>query len=146
MVAAAQVDLAEVLGALQPIEQLVHTRQRVLVLDGDVVQRAVVDAHAHGAILLLDEQDRRTERRLGRLDEAGLDQFLELLLQLGQLPGRHTERGPTRGLRAGHQLDLVVDLSRGGRPGWKLVGEDVPVLVHDGHSETIESRGLCGRG
>ena len=68
MVAAAQVDLAEVARTLQPIEQLVDARQRVAVLDGDVVQRAVVDAHAHGAILLLHEQDRRTE---GRLDWAG---------------------------------------------------------------------------
>ena len=101
MVAAAQVDLAEVLRALQPIEQLVDARQRVAVLDGDIVQRAIVDAHAHGTILLLHEQDRCTERRLARLDEAGLRQLLELLLELDQLRCTEPKGGPTGWSRVG---------------------------------------------
>ena len=37
----------------------------------------IINAHAHRAILLLDEQD-----SLAWLDEAGLDEFLQLFLEL----------------------------------------------------------------
>ena len=38
MVATAQIELAEVFGTMQPVKQLIHSRQWVLVLDGDLVQ------------------------------------------------------------------------------------------------------------
>ena len=50
-----KIDLTEVLRTLQPIEEFVHTRKSILVLDGDLVQCTVVDAHSHGAVLLLHE-------------------------------------------------------------------------------------------
>ena len=78
VVAGAEVNLGEVLGTLKAVEEFVDARQRVAVLDGDVVERAVVDAHARGAVLLLDEQDRSAEGRLGGLDEAGSSEFVEL--------------------------------------------------------------------
>ena len=96
MVAAAQVDLAEVLGSLQPIEQLIDQRKRIAVLDGDVVERTIVDTHAHGAIFLLDEQDRSAEGRLARLDEACLDEFLQLLLELLELSRTQANDRTTR--------------------------------------------------
>src|SRR6185437_11670388 len=76
MVTGPEIELREVLRALKPIEQLVDARQRVVVLDGHVVQRTVVDAHTQLAILLLHEQDGCTERRLTRLDATSPEQFL----------------------------------------------------------------------
>ena len=127
VVAAAQVDLAEVLRALQTVEQFVDTRQRVAVLDGDVVQRTIVDAHAHGAILLLHEQDGCTEWRLARLNEASLGQFLELLLQFGQLGGTQTEGGSAWRGRTGNELDTMVHLARWRQSRWQLLREHIAV-------------------
>jgi len=113
VVATTQIDLTEVLRALEPVEQLVDPRQRVAVLDRDVVQRTIVDTHTHGAILLLDEKDRGTERRLTRLDESGLGQLFELLLQLVQLRGTEAEGRTTLRDGTGYQLDTMIHFTRG---------------------------------
>ena len=44
MVALLEVHLGEVFSACQVVQQLVNARQRVLVLEGDSVECAVVDA------------------------------------------------------------------------------------------------------
>ena len=46
--------------------------------------------------------------------------------------------GRLGGVRAGDQLDLVIDLATRRQTWWQLIGEDVPVLFDDGHSEAIE--------
>ena len=89
MVAGAEVNLGEILGTLKAVEEFVDARQRVAVLDGDVVECAIVDAHASGSVLLLDEQDRSAEGRLGGLDEASGSEFVELRAEFSELRGGH---------------------------------------------------------
>ena len=74
--ARAQVDLAEVLGSLQPVEQIVSVRQRVAVAYRQVVQPAIVDAEAERAILLLGEDDVGAPRRLGGAQAAAVQVLL----------------------------------------------------------------------
>ena len=62
MVTGTKIDLAEYSRTVKSIEEFVDTRQRITVLDGDLVQRAIIDTHAHGTVLLLDEQYRSAER------------------------------------------------------------------------------------
>ncbi|CAN0904617.1 hypothetical protein LINGRAHAP2_LOCUS23192, partial [Linum grandiflorum] len=46
--------------ALDLIEQVINSRKRILVVDGDLVQPSVVDAHLHCAILVVHKEDRCT--------------------------------------------------------------------------------------
>ena len=85
MVAAAQVDLAEIASASQSVEQLVYARQRVRILDCDVIERAVVDAEAQAAVLLAREDDVGTPRRSGVDETSSVEVLLQLLLQLVEL-------------------------------------------------------------
>jgi hypothetical protein len=55
-----QVKRGEDLRSAQPIEHLRNERKRRMVLNGEVVQSAVVNAKAHTAVLLLCKEDRRT--------------------------------------------------------------------------------------
>jgi len=57
----------------------------VPVLDGDAVQLAIVDHHAQGTILLLDEQHWRGERALAGADEPLGGKVGQLFLELGVL-------------------------------------------------------------
>jgi hypothetical protein len=57
MVARARVQLGEQLGAVQFVEELVHHRNGERVLDGEGVQRPVVDAESPRPIRFLDEED-----------------------------------------------------------------------------------------
>ena len=56
VIAGMQVQLGEEHGAMQLIEELVDQRDQELVLGGLVIERAVVDAEAPGAVCLLDQQ------------------------------------------------------------------------------------------
>ncbi len=62
MEAGAQVDLTEESCAVYAVEQLVHQRQRVLVLDSDLVECAVVNDHTRRAVLLLHHERHRAVR------------------------------------------------------------------------------------
>ena len=55
MVAAAEVDLAKELRALELVEELVDHRDGVFVLDGALVESTVVDAEPPRSIMLLDK-------------------------------------------------------------------------------------------
>jgi hypothetical protein len=70
MIARAQIELGEELGAVQLVQQLVHHRDRVGVLDGDGVEGPVVDAEAPRAVGFLDQQDGGRERRRAPANEA----------------------------------------------------------------------------
>jgi len=56
-----QVELGEEAGAVELVEQLVDDGDRKRILDGERVQRTVVDAKAPCPVRLLDEDDRRGE-------------------------------------------------------------------------------------
>src|SRR4051812_31360204 len=58
VVAPMQVDLGEYFGTEEAVGEVVDEGNGEAVLDGDVVQGTVVDAHLEGTIFLLDKDDR----------------------------------------------------------------------------------------
>jgi len=66
----AEVELGEVLGPVELVEELVDHRDRELVLGRTVVERAVVDAEAPRLVRLPYQQDGCGERRGARPDDA----------------------------------------------------------------------------
>jgi NAD(P)H-hydrate repair Nnr-like enzyme with NAD(P)H-hydrate dehydratase domain len=61
MVAGPEIELGEEPGAMEFIQELVDDRDGECVLDGDGIQRAVVDAESPRAVCFLDEEDRGRE-------------------------------------------------------------------------------------
>ena len=57
VVARAEVQLGEELGAMQLIQQFIDQRNRVRVLDGDGIEGSVVDAEPPRSVGFLDEED-----------------------------------------------------------------------------------------
>ena len=84
-----QVDLREVFGPMQPVQQLVTAGQQRSVLDGDVIQSPVINTHPLTPILLLDEDDRCRVWRGRGLDETRFQQLTQLSLQLLQVRRTH---------------------------------------------------------
>ena len=66
VIAPTNVQLGEVTGAFELVEQLLDERKRVAVLDRHIVKLAVVLDGAERTILLFNEEKRRGHRRLGR--------------------------------------------------------------------------------
>ena len=140
----AEVDLAEVPGAHEPVEEIIHVRQRIAVAHGEIVEAAVVHAEAEGAVLLLGEDDVGAPGRLGGTQPPGVQVLLELVLQLVELARRHAAQRPRVRLGAGLQLDAVHDgpgrrrlrgVHRGelvGEDGLKLREEFLAQLLHPG--------------
>src|SRR5581483_5970934 len=56
VVSGSKIDLGEIGRSLQLVEQIINTRKRITVLDSNLVQLPVINAHAKRSILLLDEQ------------------------------------------------------------------------------------------
>jgi hypothetical protein len=125
VVTGAKVNLGEVSSALETVEEFVDARKRVAVLDRDVVESAIVNAHAGGAVLFLDKKNRSTEGRLGWLDKAGSLEFVELRAEFGEFGGAHVIRGATGWTSARKKFDFVIDFSLGWEAGRKLFGHDV---------------------
>ena len=61
------------------IKEVGDEGKRISVLPGDFVEPPVVDAETKGAVLLFDEKDRSTARRIGGMDEAGSEVLLDVL-------------------------------------------------------------------
>ncbi|GBG87495.1 hypothetical protein CBR_g45554 [Chara braunii] len=79
--AIAEVDLGEVFGSTEAIKKFGYPGKRVLVLDRDPVQGAVVRAHAEfRGVVLLDEETAGTEGGGARLNESFFKEFIELAL------------------------------------------------------------------
>ena len=119
MVGGAEVNLGEDLRATDLVEEFVDAGKRVLVLDGSLVECTVVDAHAHGAVLLLDKEDGSAEWRLAWDDITSVEEFLELGLEDLEFTWR--EAVDTSEWRGGSwdELDLVVH----GAAGREFLGE-----------------------
>ena len=81
MKAVAQVDRREELRAMRAVEQLVHQRQRVLVLHGHLVERAIVNHHARRSVLLHHDQRHAAVRRRRWLQDTGTQPIVNVLLQ-----------------------------------------------------------------
>lgn len=87
MVPTAQVDFGEEPGALQLVQEFIHHRNRERVLDGTIIEGAIVDVEMPTVIVLANQDHRGGERRR-RLPDDPLHQHvvaLALNLVLEQL-------------------------------------------------------------
>ena len=75
--APANIQLCEVLGAMELSDQLGNQWKWVFVFDSDRIESSVVLDEAEGSILLFDKEDWRCHRRLGQPDVSGVQGFLE---------------------------------------------------------------------
>jgi hypothetical protein len=66
MITGAKVNLREDFGTSQLIKKNIDSGKRVLVFDGDCIERSVIYAHPQATIFLLDKESRATPRRRAR--------------------------------------------------------------------------------
>ncbi|GBG82072.1 hypothetical protein CBR_g34352 [Chara braunii] len=112
--ATAEVDLGEVFGSTEAIKKFGYPRKRILVLDRDPVQGAVVRAHAEfRGVILLDEETTGTEGGGARLNESFFKEFIELALHFLDLGDGELVWGGARGGVAGLEIDGVGNTSVG---------------------------------
>ena len=79
MVCTLQVYAGEDSGTLQLVKQVINAGQGVPILLGLLVERTVVNAHAHGAVLLCHKYDRATIFTAAFLNEPFFKQHCDLL-------------------------------------------------------------------
>ena len=80
-----EIKLGEYLGTFELFEQLIDVGKWVLVLDGLLVHRTVINTKSVRSILLLHKKNTTTPRRRTRPDKTHFLLNIELLLQLLQL-------------------------------------------------------------
>ena len=131
VVAGTKVDLGEVPRTVETIQEVVNARDRVPVLDGDLVEGTVVHTQAEGSILLLHKEDWRSTVGCARSDEALAHVLLKLLEQLLVLLVAHPVRWQVGHLPTGLEVDGMIHLSLGGKAR-EVVGEDILELLKDG--------------
>ncbi|GBG87813.1 hypothetical protein CBR_g45969 [Chara braunii] len=109
-----EVDLGEVFGSTEAIKKFGYPGKRILVLDCDPVQGAVVRAHAElRGVVLLDEETAGTEGGGARLNESFFKEFTELALHFFGLGDGELVWGAARGGVAGLEIDGVGNTSVG---------------------------------
>ncbi|GBG86128.1 hypothetical protein CBR_g41031 [Chara braunii] len=129
--ATAEVDLGEVFGSTEAIKKFGYPGKRILVLDRDPVQGAVVCAHAEfRGIVLLDEETAGSEWGGARLNESFFKEFIELALHFF-------------GLEDG---ELVWGAARGGVAGLGIDGVGNTSVGRKARGDLFETRGLGGGG
>ena len=69
MVSGDQVELGEVTGTSEPIDELVDTRERMPVFLGDPIETPIVDTHPERTVGFLDKEDWSAIWRGARFDE-----------------------------------------------------------------------------
>jgi hypothetical protein len=115
---------------VRAIELLIEKWHRCLVLDRDVVQPAVVNAHPERSVLLLDKQHRRTERRCAATNEAAVQQQPHLPLELQALFVRKPVARPIGRPRARLEIDHVLHAALR-RHARRRLAEHVGKLIDD---------------
>jgi hypothetical protein len=66
MITRTKVHLREDFGSSQLIKKNIDSGKRVLVLDGDCIERSIIHTHSQATIFLFDEKSRTTPRRRAR--------------------------------------------------------------------------------
>ena len=140
VIATEQIDLAPVRRTVQLVQELVHTRQGIRVLDSELVKGAVVHTKAQTTSLLAGKEDGRTKGRGGGADPATVKVVLKLALQFLKLSGGHAILTLLGDLSVGDEGNTVVAVTGGRETGW--FGEHISVAVQDG----LEGRWGEGRG
>lgn len=139
VVARAQIQLGEETGAVELVEELLDHRNWELILDGALVEGAVVHAEKSRAVVFLDEEDGCGERRGARADDALVQHGGHLALQLILLELWVVVRAYRCRRRARQQVSSVVTLACRQKAGGR--GEDI---VEGGQEGVQHGRGrLC---
>ena len=90
MVTRSKIDGREARGTVQPIQQIVYTRDGVLVDNCVTVKIAEVNAHPHGPISLLNKEQGMAIGRRTLADPTTGEQLIDLLLTFREFEGRHS--------------------------------------------------------
>jgi hypothetical protein len=131
-----EVDLSEHFRTKESVGEVINEGDGESVLDGDVVESAVVDAHTQCAVFLLDEDHGGTEGGHAGFDRSVLKESVEFFPHGIQFQRRETIDGTPRGGVAGFEGDAVVDVALRRKFQGKFVGKNV--------SEFAEQRGHTG--
>ena len=123
-----EVELGEVLGTAESVDELVDTREGVPVLLGDAVESSIVHTHAKGAVLLFDEEDGGTVWRGRWLDEALAEKVIQLLLEFVEFSNRETDDRSEGWVSGWICLDLHGIASIGWQTGGERRGKDIRVF------------------
>src|SRR5215203_7386886 len=113
-----EVDLGEHLGIMETVYQVINQGNGEAILDGDLVQGTVVDAHSQVPILLLDENDRGSIGGFARFDGSILEQFVQFLAHGIQFQWGHPIDGSPRGAASWFQFDAMIKVSFGREFWW----------------------------
>src|SRR3979490_345159 len=104
----ADVELGEVLRALESVNEVVNEGKGIAVLSGDQVERAIVLYKAKLSVLLLDEEDRSAYWRF-RMSNASCRQgFFQKSVQFSLFFGRHGVDLSEPGRRFALECDRMV--------------------------------------
>jgi hypothetical protein len=121
-VATGQVNLGEDLGSVEPVEKLIHPWEGVFVLDGDLVETPIVNAHAQATVLLGSKEHWSPIGRGAWADHVVLDKEVHLPSQLSQLRLGEADDGSAWGFIA-FCGDLMLHLP----PALRISGHKVRV-------------------
>ncbi|MFS7971870.1 hypothetical protein Hanom_Chr09g00837931 [Helianthus anomalus] len=78
MITRTKIDFGETGSALELVKEIVDTRKRVTILDGEFVELTIIDTHAERTIFLFNEKHGSTPRRGTWTNEAFIEEFLKL--------------------------------------------------------------------
>ncbi|MFS7983058.1 hypothetical protein Hanom_Chr11g00970071 [Helianthus anomalus] len=73
-----KINFGEAGSALKLVKEVVDTRKRVMILDGEFVELTIIDTHAKRTIFLFNEKHGSTPRRGTWTNETLLEEFLKL--------------------------------------------------------------------
>jgi hypothetical protein len=120
------IEACEVLGVLETIEKLRDEREGISILDGDIVELAIINTKAEGAIRLFDKENRGAERRLRRTNESFGNHVVDIVLQSLEFRFGEVVDGAVDGFGIGHEGNLVVHTRAMRRKFLRILGfEDV---------------------
>ncbi|EJF57828.1 hypothetical protein DICSQDRAFT_68362 [Dichomitus squalens LYAD-421 SS1] len=90
------------------VQEVGDQRERVTVLPGHLVEPTVINAESQGPVLLLDEEDRSSAQRVGRVDEAGAEVLVDVFSEGVQFQLREGVDGTEWRYRTFLEGDLEV--------------------------------------
>ncbi len=97
----------------------------------------MIDAHAHLAVLL-NKQDRSTQRASTRLDEAFRQQVLDLLIHFFQLFRAVLEHGLIDRLCARLQLINMANVPSWRKTSWQIIRKHIGILINESRNLRAE--------
>src|ERR1700743_1801488 len=75
------IEAGVVLGILEAVKKLGHKGEGITVLNCNLIELTIIDTKAEGAIWLFDEENGRSEGRLGGTDEPFGNHFINVLFE-----------------------------------------------------------------